>query len=165
MVCFPRFPGSQVVRMLRCPIFPGSQVIRMVGFPILPSSQGITWVFFQCFQVHRLSERVVPEYFHVCRLSESFVFQDFWIHRLSQSVPFSSICTVVRGEAPTTVTPITHPSLHRDHGRSQTGRLFSRKIWGLADYSRGTGRLFSRIGRLFSRKLSKRRLADYSREN
>ena len=47
--CFPVFPGSQVIRMVRFPVFPGSQVIRMVRFPVFPGSQVIRIVCFPVF--------------------------------------------------------------------------------------------------------------------
>ena len=36
--CFPVFPGSQVIKMVRFPVFPGSQAIKSVGFPVFPRS-------------------------------------------------------------------------------------------------------------------------------
>ena len=39
MVCFPVFPGSQVLRMVRFVVFPGSQITKSCDFPIFPGSQ------------------------------------------------------------------------------------------------------------------------------
>ena len=47
--CFPVFPGSQVIIMVRLPVFPGSQVIKMDRFPVFPGSQVIKMVRFPIF--------------------------------------------------------------------------------------------------------------------